>query len=239
MDGAHDHLLPARLCPWSEPFCQQWSALPSGHTAPTGHELGESARTGGTEVSPCVPVRAPRVPSQSAGDSFWYALQGPRVGSPRGLVLNAPGSGSEGSSCFWFGFAWLHLNPDSKGMRQGLPPGSLGIPVRDQPHESPTKSTFLPQVFTGLCRTPSSFPGYWTPLFLTQVPDVRFVAHALRCPLKIQARVRHCQLPVAIGVPGDVCGWPLNFLGIPLGEGKRAEDWNPRLPKFRICLIFS
>ena len=78
------------------------------------------------------------------------------------------------------------------------------------------------------------------PLRLTQVPDVRFVAHALGRPLKVQARICHCQLPVAIGIPGDVCGRPLNFLGVPLEEGERAEDqsvWLPRLPIY-ICSFF-
>ena len=37
-----------------------------------------------------------------------------------------------------------------------------------------------------------------------------------------------------------MCGWPLNFLGVPLEEGERAEDqsvWIPRLP-IHICSFF-
>jgi hypothetical protein len=39
-------------------------------------------------------------------------------------------------------------------------------------------------------------------------------------------------------VPGEVCGRPLDFLGVPSRESKREEDWRVGLPPIPYLLDF-
>lgn len=126
-----------------------------------------------------------------------------------------------------FSSAWLRLNPNREE-RRGLLPCPWPLPVTAPcllllPASRPAvlSGAFMLSRASALLPLPPLATG--APLLLTQVPDVRIVAHAFRCPLKIQARIRHCQLLVAIGVPREVCGRPLYFLGIPLGGRARGK----------------
>lgn len=129
----------ARLCPYSEPLCQQQSELPGGHTAPTDHELRTSARKGGTEVSP--------LPSSLGPFSVCWGLL--LIHSSGTQDSDSVGSGlkMKGAPCFRFGSTQLRLIPDREGMRQWLPPGCL-VPLCECPLPVPVlslASALLPQ----------------------------------------------------------------------------------------------
>lgn len=138
----------------------------------------------------------------SSGAQTWdcvaSALEPPAHRSGDGVATHLPGMA-----------AWPRPNPP-QGWNERLPPDPWPLPWGPQP------ALLLPP-------SPSAGPGPRAFPVLTQVPDVGIVAHARRRPLKIQARIGHCQLLAAVGVPGQVCGRPLDLLGIPLGESKGQE----------------
>lgn len=82
-----------------------------------------------------------------------------------------------------------------------------------------------PQVLLTSDLAPTVLSGRRNHPFLTQVPDVGVMAHAHGCTLELQAGIGHCQLPVPIRVPGEVCGCPLDLLRVPGGEGRESGGW--------------